>query len=212
MASKKPSTATTKTAGDIVSHTKAIAALTKALEDTDKRSAELKQFQEEALLEWTTQLDATKRAHEVETDHMDQSFKRRKVEHELDIKSHGFETASELLEKEGFAVLKKVELEELKIKLQSAVEKVGTIEGDTEDRVIKDLARDHEMAVTRIQLENEAKVAQLKEQNKMLTEQIGIQKQTMVDLRGDVEKTREMVTSIAASAKPQVIREVKGER
>lgn len=207
-APKKRSAPTSSTpkncTNELVALTKAITALNKSLDDQDKRSEALKEFLGDSLKDWQTKLEAARHAFEIEEEDMRQTKKRREVEHELDIRSHGRSIAIKLLEEDGYTAIRTEEAETLRSQVIALQERADSIEETTRTTVKAELIKDHQMEVKEINLTNQAKVAQLSEQNKLLNVQIGDLKQTIIDLRKDVTSTQDMVKEFAG--KPTVVK------
>jgi len=193
---------------ELVAMTKAITALNKSLEDQDKRTEALREFLGDSLKDWQTKLEAARHAFQIEEDEMKQTKKRREVEHELDIKSHGRAIAIKLLEEDGYSAIRTEEAEMLRSQVTALQERAAQVEAETRKDVTAALIKDHGMELERMTLTNEAKVAQLSEQNKLLNVQIKDLKQTIIDLRKDVASTQEMVKEFAG--KPTVVKTIRG--
>lgn len=198
------SSASKNCTNELVALTKAITALNKSLEDQDKRTEALKEFLGDSLKDWQTKLEAARHAFEIEEEEMRQTKKRREVEHELDIKSHGRTIAIKLLEEDGYTAIRAEEAEMLRTQVTALQERADAVEETTRAAVKAEMTKDHQMQIKEINLTNQAKVAQLTEQNKLLNVQITDLKQTIVDLRKDVASTQEMVKEFAG--KPTVVK------
>lgn len=205
LAGEDPATKSSKTmTNDIVAFTKAVSGLTRALENTDKMVEAVQRFDGEVLHELQTKLEAARHAFQAEENEMEQTRKRRKLDHELTIQAHGREYAIKLLEEEGYAAVRAEQYDHLQQKLAEAQAQLATIKEHTTEHVLAAATKDHEMAMDRVTLTNEAKVAQLTEQNKLLNVQIIELKQTIHDLRQDVQSTQEIVKTFAS--KPTIVR------
>lgn len=203
-ASTGSSSKATTNASDLVSLTKAVTNLSKALEDMDRRTLELSQFGGNVLLEWHTKLDAARRAFLNEEEEMEQTRKKRRLDHELTIQAHGRDYAIKMIEEDGYSAVRAEDYTRTVDELAELRQKLTTLEHDVTSRVTAELTKDHDMAMERVSLTNEAKVAQLSEQNKLLNVQIIELKNTISDLRKDVQSTQEIIKTFAG--KPTIVR------
>lgn len=195
---------TTSNASELVAFTKAVASLEKALEDTDRRTGELAQFGVGVLQEWHTKLEAARHAYQNEEEEMEQTRKKRRLEHELTVQAHGRDYAIKMLEDEGYTAVRAEQYTRLVDQVAELSRKIASIEQETIARLTAELTKDHNMAMERVTLTNEAKVAQLTEQNKLLNVQIIELKKTIADLRQDVQSTQEIIKTFAG--KPTIVR------
>lgn len=204
---KRPASTSSKTAtntNELVALTKAISNLEKALEDTDRRTSELAQFGGGVLHEWHAKLEAARHAYQNEDEEMEQTHKKRRLEHELTVQAHGRDYAIKMVEEDGYTVVRTEHYARVTAELAELKDKILTIENEVTARVSAELTKDHNMAMERVTLTNEAKVAQLTEQNKLLNVQIIELKKTITDLRQDVQSTQEIIKTFAG--KPTIVR------
>lgn len=209
-ASKKrsaPSASKNNCTNELVALTKAITALNKSLEDQDKRTEALNEFLGDSLKDWQTKLEAARHAFEIEEEQREQKRQRQEVEHELDIKSHGRQIAMKMLEEEGFTAIRAEEEKMLREQVKVLQERLENVEASTREAVKADMDKDHLMAVDRLKLTNEAKVATLTERNKLQEVQMKSLNQTIIDLRADISSTQDMVKEFAG--KPTVVKTVR---
>lgn len=195
----------TSSMNDLATFSKMVQMLTKALEDQDKRSDALLQFAEGKLLEYQTKMESARVNNDAQMVDMEQTRKRRRVEHEIDIKEHGRECAKKLLEEDGFTVVRTEDHDRQMVDLSDLSNRYSTLEADTTRHVKEDLAKEHAMTVERLELTHAAKVAQMTEQNKSLHTQLAEKQKTVDQLREDVRQAQDMVRDVAKSHQPNYI-------
>ena len=214
--SDKPKKTITKSAAakadELVQFSKAVDALSKAMAKQHELHESLADFAPERLQEWQAKLDAAKRAHEGASDEMEQDAKRRRVDHVLDVKAGGLEVASALLTEEGYTAIRTIDLEELKERVFATEQRLVTIQGDTEDRVEKELNKDHKTEMEKQILIHAAEFAKLKEQNELLKGQLSDKPDTIAGLRDDVKSTQAMVSQFATQPKYEVHSSSRGDK
>jgi hypothetical protein len=174
---KKKTTAMT----DIVAFNKHTAALAKATEALPKALETLETWKDDTLSVWRTKIEASVKEHDEQVEHMEQDRKRRRVDHEIEIKEHGFKFATNLLEGEGYSSIKTDALAELRGQVEDLTIRLETAEADTTARVTTDLKKTHEFELKEQNLSNAAEVAALKAKNEMLVQQVVNERQTNVE-------------------------------
>lgn len=188
---------------ETVTYTKKLAELGKALVDVEKRFEALDDYRTESLAEHKAKLDAAVADHDVKMAEMEQVRKRKRVDDEIELKEHGREVAVKLLEEDGYRAIKAEEYDKLVKDYEQLQDRALNVEATTTTTVTEKLTREHKMEVERAKLKNEAELAKITEQNKMLLEKVEALEQMCDNYRKDVAAGQETIKCFAG--RPTVV-------